>query len=105
VDAVIAVRRLGVGSVKLVRRIRDVAVQGSLVRLTSPPPTQRLVGMVEPAPHDREALMPRVVERAVGLCSPELVFLGDQLLDAIQDRLFVHAPRIARRAPAGEPVL
>ncbi len=81
----VAVRRLGVGSVQVVRRIRYVAVRGPLVRLAGPPPTQRLVRPVEPTAHGREALVPGVVERAVGLCSPEPVLLGDELLDLIQD--------------------
>ncbi len=97
-DAVVAVRRLGVSSVKLVRRIRHVSVREPLIRLTSPPATQRLVGMVELAPHDPEALVSRLVERVVGLCSPEPVLLSDQLLNVIQDRSFVHTSSITRRA-------
>lgn len=96
-DAVVAVRRLGVRSVEVVRRIRHVAVRRSLVWLTGPPPTQGLIGVVEAAPHDREAPVSGIVERALGLCSPEPVFLGHQLLDLIQDRLFVHASSITRR--------
>ena len=89
-DAVVAVRRLGVGSVEVVRRPWHVAVRRALVRLTGPPTAQRLIRTVEPAPHGREALVSRFVERMVGLCSPETVLLGDQLLDLIQDGLFVH---------------
>ena len=95
-DAVLAVRRLGVGPVERVRRPWHVAVRGSLVRLPGAPATQRLVGMVELAPPGRQALVSRVVERAVGLCAPELVLLGDQLLDLIQDGLLFHRPSITR---------
>ena len=97
-NAVVAVRRLGIGSVQVVRRVGHVTVRGSLVGLTSASPTQRLVRMVEPAPYRRETLVPGVVERAVGLCSPEPVLLGDQLLDLIQHGLLVHGTSITRRA-------
>ena len=68
--AVVAVRRLRIRSVEVVRRIRYVAIRGSLVRLTSPAPTQRLVGMVEPASYRRQTLVPGLVEPTVGLRSP-----------------------------------
>ncbi len=93
-DAVVAVRGLGVRSVKVVRRIRHVAVCGSLVRLPGPSPAQPLVCMVEPAPHHGKAPASGVVERAGGLCLPEAVLLAHQLLDLLQDRLFVHVARI-----------
>ena len=82
-DPVLAVRRLTLGSGELIRRIRHVAVGRSLIGLTSPPATQRFVGVVEPAAHLSEALVSSGVEPSVGLCSPQLVFLGDQLLDPI----------------------
>ena len=52
--------------------------------------------VVEAAPHDREAPVSGIVERALGLCSPQPVFLGHQLLDLRQYRLVVHVPRISR---------
>ena len=102
-DAMFAVRRLGIRSVELVPRIRHVTVRWSLVRLTGPPATQRLVGMVETAPHDHEALVSRVVERAVCLRAPQPMLLGDQLLNPIQDSLFVHAPSITSRRASSAP--
>lgn len=103
--AVVAVRRLRIRSVEVVRRIRYVAIRGSLVRLTSPSATQRLVGMVEPASYRRQTLVPGVVERMVGLRSPEPVLLGDELLDLIQDGLLVHNVEHNRRAggPTRQP--
>ena len=96
VDAVVAVRRLGIWPVEVVRWPRNVAVGRALVRLTRPPPAQGFVGLVEPAPHRGEALVSGLVESPLGLCPPEPVFLGYQFLDLIQDRLFVHAPSITR---------
>lgn len=60
-DTVVAMRRLTVGSVKFVRRIRHVAVRGSLVRLTSPPATQRFVGVIQPTAHLGQALVSSLV--------------------------------------------
>ena len=96
-DAVVAVWRLGVGSVELVRRPWHVAVRGPLVRLARPPPTQGRIRMVERTPHRREALVSGVVERTVGPCPPEPMLFGDQLLYPIQDRLLVHGPSILAR--------
>ena len=69
-DAVIGVRRLATRTLEVVRRIRHVAVRGPLVRLTGPPPAQRLVCVVEPAPDHRKAFVSSRVEPALGLCPP-----------------------------------
>ena len=68
--AMITVRWLGIWSVEVVWRPRHVTVRGALVRLPRPPPAQRLVCMVEPTPHDRQALVPGVIQRTVGLGLP-----------------------------------
>lgn len=93
-DAVVAVRRLAFRSVELVRRIRHIPVRGFLIRLAGPSTTQRPVGVVERAPHLGEAPMSSFVEPALGLCSPQAVFLVDELFDLIEDGLFVHTSSI-----------
>lgn len=100
VDAVFAVRRLTLGSLEFVRRIRHVAVGGTLVGLPSPTAAQPLVGVVQPAPHLGEALVSGFVEPTAGLCSPQLVFLGYQLFDLIEHGLFFHTASIVRHKPA-----
>ena len=99
--SVVTVRRLRIRSVELVGRIGHIPVRRALVRLTSPPPAKRLVGMVESPPHRREALAAGLVEPAVRLGAPEPVFLRDQLLDLLQDRLLVYTASITslRLAP------
>lgn len=95
--AVVAVWRLTVWSVEFVRRIRHVAVRGPLVRLTSPPATQRFVGVIQPAAHLDQAPVSSLVEAAAGLGSPQLVFLGDQLFDLIEHGLLFHTSSIVVR--------
>lgn len=96
-DAVVAVGRLPLGSFQFVWRVWHVAVRGSLVGLPGSPATQRLVGVVKPAPHLGEALVSCVVEPAARLRSPQLVFLGHQFFDPIKDGLFFHTASIVRR--------
>ena len=93
---VLGVRRLWIGAVQLVRRLGHVSVARSVVRLPGPPPAQCLVGPVEPPAHLGEPLVAALVERPGGLRPPELVLLGDQRLDPVQNRLLVHASRIPR---------
>ena len=88
--AVLAVRRLGIRSLELVWRIRHVTVRRSFVRLTRSPPAESLVGVVEASADGCQALMAGVVEPPLRLGPPQRVLLGDELLDLIQDRLFVH---------------
>jgi hypothetical protein len=95
-DAVIGVRRLGNGTVELVRRIWHVTIRGPLVRLAGPPPAQGLVGVVQAAPHSRKALVSSLIEAALGLGPPQPMLLGDQFLDLIQDMVFVHMPSLLR---------
>jgi hypothetical protein len=99
VHAVLGVGRLGFEAVELVRRVRHVAVRGSLIRLTGSPPAENLVGVVQASPDGCEALMAGVVERPLRLRAPERVLLGDELLDLIEDRLFVHEASIVRTRP------
>jgi hypothetical protein len=97
VDAVIGMRRLAVGAVELVRRIRHVAVRRPVIGLPGPPAAQGLIGVVEFTPHRRQPFVPVLVEAAFALCSPEPVLLGDQSLDLVQNGLLVHSPIIASR--------
>lgn len=92
--AVIFVRRLAVGAVELVRRIRHVAVRRPLVGLPGPPPAQGLVGVVKALTDYGEALVSGLVESALRLRVPQLVLFCDQLLDLVQHRLIVHTASI-----------
>lgn len=86
----LAVRRLAVGAVEVVGRIRYVAIGGTLVGLPSSPAAEGGPARVERPSDRREPLMTSVVESPLGLGVPEAVLLGDELLDAVQDWLLVH---------------
>jgi hypothetical protein len=106
VHPVVGVRGLRVEALKLVWRVGDLAVGGSLVRQTGSAPAQSLVGVVEVPTDASQALVAVVVEPPLRLGPPERVLLGDQLLDLIQDGLLVHEASIvsgrrARRKPQG----
>ena len=92
--AVLRVRWLGIRSLELVRRLRDVAVRRTFVRLTSSPPAESLVGVVEASADGCQALMAGVVEPPLRLGPPQRVLLGHELLDLIQDGLFLHEASI-----------
>lgn len=102
-DTMLAVGRLAFGSVEFVGGPRYLAVRGSLVRLPGPPATQRRVRLIEPAPHLGETLVSSFVETAGGLCPPELVLLGDQLFDLVEDGLLFHSPSIVGMRPGALP--
>ena len=94
----LGVRWLGIRSLELVRWIRHLAVRRSFVRLTGSPPAEGLVGVVQAPADGTQALVAGVVEPPLRLGPPERVLLGDELLDLIQDRLFVHSASIVCRA-------
>jgi catechol 2,3-dioxygenase-like lactoylglutathione lyase family enzyme len=94
VQAVFGVARLWVRALELVRGVRDVAVRRSLVGLAGSATAQGLVCVVQALANRSQALVAGIVERTLRLGTPERVLLGDELLDLVQDRLFVHAARI-----------
>lgn len=93
VDAVLEMGRLGLRTLELVRRRRDVPISEPL-GLTGSAPAKDVPAAVELGLH---RLQPRPVIRGelpTGVGAPKDVLLVDQLFDPTTDRLLVHGPRV-----------
>ena len=94
----VAVGRLGFGSLEVVRRPWHVAVRRARVRLPCASPAQRHVRTFEFAAHRLEALVCGLVMRTIARRSPEPVLLGTSF--SIRSEMDRSSTGLARRAAA-----